>query len=67
MLCVDGLAMVGNAPKIFTRTSKSGLPYAAVAFCASFSVLAYMGVKSGSGKVFGWFANMTGKSRSKYF
>jgi amino acid transporter len=35
------------------------MPYVAVIFCASFSLLAFMAVSSGAGKVFGWFANMT--------
>ncbi|KAF9513610.1 hypothetical protein BS47DRAFT_1344093 [Hydnum rufescens UP504] len=42
----------------FSHTSKSGLPYVSVTFCALFCSLAYMGVKSGPGKVFGWLANM---------
>lgn len=54
-----GLALTGNAPKIFTRATKSGLPLLAVVFCAVFTCLAYMGINSGSGKVFGWFSNMT--------
>ncbi|THH26398.1 hypothetical protein EUX98_g7790 [Antrodiella citrinella] len=54
-----GLAMVGNAPKIFTLTSKKGVPYASLGLCTAFSFLAFMGVTSGSGKVFDWFANMT--------
>ncbi|TCD71468.1 hypothetical protein EIP91_008848 [Steccherinum ochraceum] len=54
-----GLAKVGNAPKIFTRTSRNGLPYMAVGLCTLFSLLAFMGIKSGSGRVFNWFANMT--------
>jgi amino acid transporter len=54
-----GLAVVGNAPRIFMKTSKSGLPYVSILFCASFALLAYMGTTSGSGKVFNWFANMT--------
>ncbi|CAL1695964.1 unnamed protein product [Somion occarium] len=54
-----GLAMVGNAPKIFTMISRKGLPYVSIIFCALFSCLAYMGINAGSGKVFGWFANMT--------
>ncbi|KAL0950947.1 hypothetical protein HGRIS_007699 [Hohenbuehelia grisea] len=54
-----GLAVAGNAPKIFLRTSRSGLPYVSVIFCAAFSGLAYMGINAGSGKVFNWFANMT--------
>ncbi|KAF8219212.1 hypothetical protein L208DRAFT_1342217 [Tricholoma matsutake] len=54
-----GLAVAGNAPKIFMRTSKNGLPYASLIFCSLFALLSYMGVNTGSGKVFGWFANMT--------
>ncbi|KAJ8596545.1 amino acid permease [Rhizopogon salebrosus TDB-379] len=56
---IYGLAAAGNAPKVFLRTTRSGMPYVAVIFCASFSLLAFMAVSSGAGKVFGWFANMT--------
>ncbi|OBZ79129.1 putative proline-specific permease put4 [Grifola frondosa] len=52
-----GLAMVGNAPKIFNRTSKKGLPYVSLTFCSLFATLAYMGVSTGSGTVFNWFVN----------
>lgn len=58
-LRLDGLALTGNAPRIFTKTSKNGLPYVSVFFCAAFCALAYMSVSSGGGKVFGWFANLT--------
>ncbi|KAF9218914.1 hypothetical protein BS17DRAFT_790496 [Gyrodon lividus] len=54
-----GLAASGSAPKIFLRTSRSGLPYVSVAVCASFSLLAYMAVGSSSGMVFTWFSSMT--------
>ncbi|KIK71217.1 hypothetical protein GYMLUDRAFT_33353 [Collybiopsis luxurians FD-317 M1] len=54
-----GLALSQNAPSIFLRTSKRGLPYVALAVCASFALLAFMGVSSGAGTVFNWFANMT--------
>ncbi|KIJ21581.1 amino acid-polyamine-Organocation superfamily protein [Paxillus involutus ATCC 200175] len=54
-----GLAISGNAPRIFVKTSKSGLPYVAVIFCALFTLLAFMAVSTGAGKVFQWFANMT--------
>ncbi|KAJ7774202.1 amino acid permease [Mycena maculata] len=54
-----GLAAAGNAPRIFLKTLSNGLPIVSIVFCSLFSTLAYMGVKSGSGKVFGWFANMT--------
>jgi hypothetical protein len=53
----DGLAKVGNAPRIFAVTSKSGLPYISLAFCSLFGCLAYMGINAGAGEVFGWFAN----------
>ncbi|KAF8338014.1 amino acid permease/ SLC12A domain-containing protein, partial [Cantharellus anzutake] len=54
-----GLAISGNAPRIFARTSRRGLPYVSVIFCALFCTLAFMGTQKGAGKVFGWFANMT--------
>jgi amino acid transporter len=54
-----GLAASGNAPKIFLKASSTGLPYVSVIFNSFFPLLAFMGIKSGSGKVFGWFANMT--------
>ncbi|KAI0669962.1 amino acid permease [Trametes maxima] len=54
-----GLAMAGNAPRVFLKCTKNGLPIVALVTSASFSALAYMGVATGSGKVFGWFVNMT--------
>lgn len=56
---IDGLAMVGNAPRVFTLTTKNGLPYVSLVVCSLFALLAYMGVNSGSGTVFGWFSNST--------
>ncbi|KJA26160.1 hypothetical protein HYPSUDRAFT_199366 [Hypholoma sublateritium FD-334 SS-4] len=57
-----GLASVGNAPKLFFKTLKNGLPYAAVMFTSLFCLLGYMGASAGSGRVFGWFVNMTAVS-----
>ncbi|KAG5718598.1 Dicarboxylic amino acid permease [Termitomyces sp. T112] len=54
-----GLAASGNAPKIFLRTAKNGLPYVSIIFCSCFAFLSYMGVSQGSGKVFQWFVSMT--------
>ena len=54
---IDGLARVGNAPAIFARTSRYGLPYVSILACSSLSLFAYMGIKATPGKVFGWFAN----------
>ncbi|EGN94272.1 hypothetical protein SERLA73DRAFT_96338 [Serpula lacrymans var. lacrymans S7.3] len=53
-----GLAASGNASKIFLRTSRTGLPYVSVIFCAMFSLLAYMVVNASSGDVFTWFSSM---------
>jgi amino acid transporter len=59
LLQIDGLAAAGNAPRIFLRASRNGLPYVSVIFNSFFALLGYMGVKAGSGRVFGWFSNMT--------
>ena len=56
---LDGLALNGNAPRIFARTNRFGLPYVAVSTCCAFGLLAYMAASSGAGHVFTWFANMT--------
>ncbi|KAF4623545.1 hypothetical protein D9613_001967 [Agrocybe pediades] len=54
-----GLAASGNAPRIFLKASRNGLPYVSVIFNSLFALLGYMGTQSGSGRVFGWFSNMT--------
>ncbi|OCF43945.1 AAT family amino acid transporter [Kwoniella heveanensis CBS 569] len=56
---IYGLAITRQAPKIFARTTKSGLPYVAIIFCALFGALAYMSLQSTAGQVFGYFANLT--------
>ncbi|TCD66321.1 hypothetical protein EIP91_001470 [Steccherinum ochraceum] len=56
---IYGLAATGNAPRFFMRLSRHGVPWIAVLFQASFGLLAYMSLKAGPGKVFGWFGNMT--------
>ncbi|PWY84784.1 hypothetical protein BO70DRAFT_361183 [Aspergillus heteromorphus CBS 117.55] len=55
-----GLAARGQAPKIFLKTRKDGLPWVCVLFCGSFSLLSFMAASSGkAGTVFGYFSNMT--------
>ncbi|KAG2368239.1 amino acid permease/ SLC12A domain-containing protein [Suillus spraguei] len=56
---VYGLAASGNASKYFLKTTRNGLPYVAVLFSASFSLLAFMAVSTSAGSVFNWFANMS--------
>ncbi|CAO1624639.1 unnamed protein product [Jaminaea pallidilutea] len=53
------LAIAGNAPRVFAKTNKKGLPWVAVGFSTLFSSLAYMSVSNGASTVFGWLANMT--------
>ncbi|KAG1878439.1 amino acid permease/ SLC12A domain-containing protein [Suillus tomentosus] len=56
---IYGLAISGNAPKVFLKTSRNGLPYVAILFSASFSLLTFMAVSNNAGSVFIWFSNMT--------
>lgn len=50
--------MAGNAPALFRKVNKKGLPYVSVIFCAMFSTLSFMSVNNGAGRVFSWFANL---------
>lgn len=52
------MALTGNAPRIFTRCTKSGVPYYATAASASLSLLAYLNVASTGATVFNWFVNL---------
>ena len=52
------LALIGNAPKVFTRCTKSGVPYAATAASAVISVLAYLNASDSGSTVFNWFVNL---------
>jgi len=54
-----GLSIRGQAPKIFSRVTKGGLPFISVAFCSLFSLLTFMTVSSGAATAFGWLVNLT--------
>ena len=54
-----GLALNGQAPKIFTKTTKNGVPWTALLFSGSFGALAYMSLQSNAGTVFNYFASLT--------
>jgi amino acid transporter len=62
---IYSLAISGNAPKIFARTTARGVPYWAVTSCTVLTLLAYLNVSSSSGKVFNWLVNMI--NMSAYF
>ncbi|KAH7922656.1 general APC amino acid permease [Leucogyrophana mollusca] len=54
-----GLALRGQAPRIFSRCTKKGLPLIAVLFSAAFSFLSLMSVSSGAETIFSWFVSLT--------
>ncbi|EJF56365.1 general amino acid permease 1 [Dichomitus squalens] len=54
-----GLALRGQAPRLFTYCTKNGLPLAAVIASSCFSLLAFMNVSSGAETVFNWFVNLS--------
>ncbi|PCH44566.1 general amino acid permease 1 [Wolfiporia cocos MD-104 SS10] len=54
-----GLAIRGQAPKIFAYCTKKGMPIAAVLFSSLFAWLSFMNVSAGSETVFNWFVNLS--------
>ncbi|KAM0755400.1 amino acid transporter [Meredithblackwellia eburnea MCA 4105] len=55
-----GLALNGNAPRIFKKVNWYGLPWVCVLVSAAFALLSFMSAGAAkAGEVFGWFANMT--------
>ncbi|KAF9466187.1 general amino acid permease 1 [Collybia nuda] len=54
-----GLALRGQAPQIFARCTKKGLPIFAVAASGSLGFLSFMNISSGSETVFNWFVNLS--------
>ncbi|THH09724.1 hypothetical protein EW145_g1807 [Phellinidium pouzarii] len=54
-----GLAVRGQAPKIFAYCTKNGLPIAAVLAASAFAFLAFMNVQVTSETVFNWFTSLT--------
>ncbi|KAH3681209.1 hypothetical protein WICPIJ_007822 [Wickerhamomyces pijperi] len=53
------LAVKHQAPKIFLKTNKRGIPYWGCAFVAIFMPLAYMNLSTSAANVFGWFQSLT--------
>lgn len=56
------LAVAGNAPKIFTKCTKNGVPYMAVIASSLFCPLAYLNCAESGAVVFNWFVNLTNTS-----
>jgi amino acid transporter len=53
------MAATGQAPKIFARTTRRGVPYAAVIATWAVGLLAYLNVSQSGAKVFLWFMNIS--------
>ncbi|CAM9011906.1 unnamed protein product [Wickerhamomyces anomalus] len=53
------LAVKHQAPRVFLRTNKRGLPWVGVIFIAAFMPLAYMNVSTNAANVFNWFQSLT--------
>lgn len=53
------LACTDQAPKIFRRCNKKGVPYMAVLFTFAIGCLAYLNVSNSGASVFNWFTNIT--------
>lgn len=54
-----GLAQAGTAPKVFLRTTRSGIPFVAVFFTAAFGGLGYLSLSAGGQNAFNWLLNIT--------
>jgi amino acid transporter len=54
-----GMALNGEAPKIFGKTSKKGVPYVAVLATWAIGLLAYLNVSNTGAQVFLWFSNIS--------
>jgi amino acid transporter len=54
------LALKGQAPKVFLRTTRWGIPYVCVLLSTAFMFLSFMSLSSSALTVFYWFLNLVG-------
>ncbi|KAB5590835.1 General amino acid permease [Ceratobasidium theobromae] len=54
-----GLAVRGQAPRIFAKCTRAGLPIVAVLTCSCFALLSFMNVSTDGSTVFNWLVNLT--------
>ncbi|UZJ56069.1 hypothetical protein CBS101457_005389 [Exobasidium rhododendri] len=54
-----GLALKGQAPKVFLRTTSWGSPYSCLLLFTAFMFLSFMTLSSGALTVFYWFVDLT--------
>ncbi|CAJ2509476.1 Uu.00g145020.m01.CDS01 [Anthostomella pinea] len=53
------MALNGQAPKIFAKTTKRGIPVYAVLLTMAFGCLAFLNVSTTGSKAFTWFSNLS--------
>lgn len=53
-----GLSLEGKAPKIFTRTTRNGVPVYAVGFVLLIALLAFLQLSNSTATVLGWFVSI---------
>lgn len=54
-----GMALTGQAPKIFAQTNRYGVPWTAILVTWAFGLLAYLNVSNSGAQVFTWFVNIS--------
>lgn len=54
-----GLALKGQAPRIFLRTTSWGSPYMCILLFGAFMLLSFLGLSKGALTVFWWFVKLT--------
>jgi amino acid transporter len=54
-----GLALRGQAPRVFIKCTKAGLPWVSVATCSCFGLLAFLNVSSSSAQAFNWLVSLS--------
>lgn len=57
-----GLSVTGQGPRVFTKTTKNGVPLPALLATSSISILCFGSSFIGSGEVWGWLQNLVGVS-----
>ena len=54
-----GLALRGQAPRIFIKCTKNGLPWVAVLTCSAFGLLSFLNISASSAQAFTWLVSLS--------
>lgn len=58
-----GLALKSQAPAVFRKVNRNGVPWVAVLFTLSFGCLSYLSLSAGSAKVLDWWISLVGSAQ----